>query len=384
MKHGIGYHDRKGASRPVAFTLVEVLVVITIIGVLIALLMPAVQAARETARQLQCRSNLKTIALGFLHHEEVTGRYPTGGWGCLWTGDADLGTDQRQPGGWVYNILPYIEQQALHDMGAGLQTTAKNSAHFQRMSVPLGLLLCPTRRQVTVAYPWPSYNGSGVNFLKPTVVSRTDYASNGGDMCLGDDCTLGCWVSMRNDPPGQYAMASGCADYGPASLADGGVNTSDGTKLAKVAYTFRLYAKYNTGIVSRGSVIRPTDVTDGTSCTYLAGEKFVGSDWYTTGQQDGDDSAALTGFEDDHDRFTGDISGTPGTSSAKILYGPPIQDIPGYFSSSVLIFGSPHTNGLHMAFCDGSVQLIAYTINKETHRRLGNRCDGLAVDDKTF
>ena len=45
--------------------------------------------------------------------------FPTGGWGCGWTGDADRGTDWRQPGGWIYNILPYIEQQALHDLGAG-------------------------------------------------------------------------------------------------------------------------------------------------------------------------------------------------------------------------------------------------------------------------
>ena len=46
-------------------------------------------------------------------------RLPTGGWGTWWTGDADLGTGERQPGGWMYNVLPYIEQQAMHDMGEG-------------------------------------------------------------------------------------------------------------------------------------------------------------------------------------------------------------------------------------------------------------------------
>ena len=112
--------DRPSCLPRSAFTLVELLVVITIIGILIALLLPAVQAAREAARQLQCKNNLKQLALGCLSHENATGRLPTGGWGFAWTGDADRGTDRRQPGGWIYNILPYIEQQALHDMGAGL------------------------------------------------------------------------------------------------------------------------------------------------------------------------------------------------------------------------------------------------------------------------
>jgi len=69
----------KRVWRKRGFTLVELLVVITIIGILIALLLPAVQAAREAARRLQCTNNEKQLALGCLGHESATGRFPTGG-----------------------------------------------------------------------------------------------------------------------------------------------------------------------------------------------------------------------------------------------------------------------------------------------------------------
>ena len=95
------------------FTLVELLVVIAIIGILVALLLPAVQAARESARMTVCSNNLKQMGVAFSQHVTSQGFFPTCGWGYGWTGDADRGYGVNQPGGWPYAILSYMDQDAL-------------------------------------------------------------------------------------------------------------------------------------------------------------------------------------------------------------------------------------------------------------------------------
>lgn len=128
-----------------AFTLVELLVVIAIIGVLIALLLPAIQAAHEAARRTQCTNSLKQMSLAALTHENTVKHFPSGGWGYLWVGDPDRGFGRGQPGGFFYNILPFMEWKGIHDMPKAANVSDKMRLSAQMIATPIDLFSCPSR-----------------------------------------------------------------------------------------------------------------------------------------------------------------------------------------------------------------------------------------------
>lgn len=99
-----------------AFGILDLIVTLSILGVLVALLLPAVQAARESARTLKCKSNLRQLGLAFISFENTFGRFPKGGWGFRWHGYSDVATSGlSQPGSWNFSILPHLELAALYD-----------------------------------------------------------------------------------------------------------------------------------------------------------------------------------------------------------------------------------------------------------------------------
>jgi prepilin-type N-terminal cleavage/methylation domain-containing protein len=164
------------------FTLMEALVVISIIGMVMAILLPAVQASREAARANTCKNNLRQMGLALLNHESALKRFPSGGWGFRWYGDPDRGSGLAQPGSWSFSVLPYVERRDLATFGAGQTGQAKLQAVAQTNEIPVSLFYCPSRR-AAATYPFdmqfPPRNAAAMS-----AAAKSDYAVNGGDFKL--------------------------------------------------------------------------------------------------------------------------------------------------------------------------------------------------------
>ena len=350
-------------ARRLGFTLVELLVVIAIIGVLVALLLPAVQAAREAARVKQCANNLKQFGTAFLNHEVAQKYFPSSGWGWRWQPDPGRGYGKKQPGGWAYNILSYLEMENMRSIGKGFSGTG--TALTQRpdlmplVSTPVPLFICPSRRSA-LAYPLVRNGDLGNNMMAckapSCTVARTDYA-----VCSGNVIPL-----LGSDRPGEEG---GPGSYAAAETHDYMFDQSGNLK------------QYLTGISYQRSQIRIAQITDGSSNTVMVGEKYLNPDWYANGDDPADDQNIFVAHDRDVNRFTGagDVKdGTPVTPVPVNLQRVPQQDRPGYAADPLYLFGSAHVSGLNMVFADGSVHLISFSVDPEAWRLLGGRDDGLA------
>ncbi len=331
---------RPGRPTRAAFTLIELLVVIAIIGILIALLLPAVQAAREAARQLRCANNLKQLGLAAVNHQDTHGHYPSGGWGWYWVGDPDRGFGRRQPGGWIFNVLPFIEQESLWGLAADGQPEQLTSQQLRAANrvtkTPLAMLSCPSRRPA-IAYPSPW----GGTFVAHNATSN----SSSNNFEVRADYAINCGSQSSNE-----------WNEGPTSLA--GAKT----------FSWAADAACN-GISYQGSEVELSDVGDGASNTFMLGEKYLNPDHYSTGNDAADNESMYTGFNNDNFRTT--------NTSYR-----PMQDQAGY--GSTYRFGSAHSGGCHFVFCDGRVQLINYSINAVSYSYLGNRRDGRVVSSGSY
>jgi prepilin-type N-terminal cleavage/methylation domain-containing protein len=307
-----------------AFTLVELLVVIAIIAMLVTLLLPAVQAAREAARRTQCVNNLKQINLAWINHESAQGHLPSGGWSWIWIGEPDRGFAELQPGGWVYNVLPFMEEQPIHDMAHGYTGTDRRDRLTAMIQIPLSWVHCPSRREPAVSPAQGSGMGTA-NGNRVVNCAKSDYAACVGDAPFSD------WSNY----PQTYAEAE--------------------------TYAWRPERGHN-GVSYQVSTVTIGQISDGTSKTYMVGEKALNPANYNNGLDSGDNEFVLGGYNRDYHR------------TALLV---PARDREGV--SNHFQFGSVHQAAWHMGYVDGSIRPVAYDINPEVHRRAGVRDDGAAL-----
>ena len=305
-------------------TLVELLVALGITLILSGLGLSAVQRATEAARRAQCANHLRNIGLAALNHEAAHRHYPSNGWGFRWVGEPELGYGPNQPGGWIYNVLSYLEHDDVRRMGQGETLGQRRRTFARRFEHSFELFYCPSRRSGPL-FPYTEATFLLVNSDVPVSAAKSDYAINAG--------------SREID-----------GGTGPRSYLD-------------PLYKWPRLDQMN-GVSFVRSRVRVVDVRDGTSRTILAGEKHVPIDAYTTGATTGDDQGIFIGDDADNRRFTV-VTPQPDI----FLSSPPEGRI-------VHAFGSAHPSSVQFVMCDGSVQRVDFEIDLLAFRRMGNRRDG--------
>ncbi|HUG89789.1 MAG TPA: DUF1559 domain-containing protein [Planctomycetaceae bacterium] len=311
------------------FTLIELLVVIAIIGVLIALLLPAVQSAREAARATECKNHLKQIALATLDFHDLKGAFPPARLTYRPGDPAELSCAVQTPT-WFVRIMPHVEQRVLADQWDLYATYQDNPEDLRNH--PLPVFVCPTRRN------------AGNAFAPPTTVTIT--------VPCGCQGTINIPGGATGDYGGNHGDLSPGATGASSDFYWGGNGTG-------VIISSR--AKCANGL-PRDWYDRLTisDVVDGLSNTFLVGEMHVSLDKLNVSPDNG---PLYDGWMFENSTRIGG----PGVPLARDLT---------YSEAGWYAFGSWHPGLCHFALADGSVRAVNNQINTTTLGRLCNRRDG--------
>lgn len=337
--------DLKKCHQPSAgFTVIELLVVIAVIGVLVALLLPAVQQAREAARRSQCQNHLKQISLATVQFEETNKAFPP----------ARIQPRPIEPdpllqcGGeeptWLIRILPWLDAEPLHSQW-DLYNPFRLHDEEQR-NANLSVFVCPTRR---------SSDAIGKRVFSIAGTTTTVTLPCGCPITVTNGGTTEELTGAVGDYAGNHGDLSPGAWGSPNDLWFGGNGTG-----VIISSRAECMSDQPVNWVDR---IRIADITDGTSNTFLAGELHVLAGW-------------LGQFPENPPMYDGDYFG-----SASRIGGPAMRLSLGSTdtAASALAFGSWHEGICNFAFCDGSVRGVNSRISTRTLGYLCNRHDSEVI-----
>ncbi|MEO9933357.1 DUF1559 domain-containing protein [Rhodopirellula bahusiensis] len=369
MRRPQSFHSPKSAVRTSGFTLVELLVVIAIIGVLVGLLLPAVQSAREAARRMQCSNNMKQIGLAIHMYHDAFKAFPPASYAM-----ADSG-DLNRPASWMVRILPFLEQTAAY-------SNVDFSGDFSNRD--------------GINYSWRGLDGLVVPTFNcpssPLEIFRQDTAS-AGTIALGSPETLQTQVACYAGVAGMYHYGQGTGNDAPYTLWNGHNGRVD----------------YNGVIIpvdsKNGRPLRFASILDGTTNTIAVGEtgnfKSVIQEDGTRQQHDdrvgnwhggawsgggGDPNlGAADGYRMNVASIRAGINFTPvfpttryGTGGGPYFgIGPYWYGRPGMHSP----FRSAHVGGAQFVLSDGSVHFVSENINYQVLLDLACRLDGNIIED---
>jgi len=343
-----------------AFTLVELLVVIAIIGVLVALLLPAVQAAREAANRMSCTNKLRQIGLAALNFENSRGALP---YNAITKNNSQFpyipydpttvpapgntaGTQGRCSG--IVQLLPYLEQGAFAAQYT-FNVDWSDPMNVKVLATPFAVLRCPsnTARSPLISYA-TTYIGPGNAAFAPTAYPTQSTTSTG-------------WV----------------ADYAP--IAQG--KTKKDAAGAEIAWSNPLVAAVYNGIPNKGALrqngtTRLAEITDGTSNTTLYSEAAGRHLQYFGDRSSAPLPSGTTGpiWADSDNRIT--VTGTDSTGRGSVGTGPCAINC-NNLSGDVYSF---HTRGANIVFVDGSVRFVTQNIPIATLIALVTKDGGETVD----